>query len=229
MAYLLSSNIQLAIKSLQKGKFVLIHDSSKRENEIDMVVASEFITPDYISTMRKQAGGLICVCIENEIAKNIGLQYVHDTLFSSNSFDNDLKRMIYGIAPYGDHPTFSMWINHKNTRTGITDFDRTLTIKTISELYKIEIQKQKKFFISSFKTPGHVPLLIAKDGLLKNRQGHTELSVFLTKSAGLIPSAAICEMMDSDTHMALSAKDAQKYSLENNIPFLDLNEILDWI
>lgn len=228
MSQQISRNIQSAIHALQEGRFVLVHDSSKRENEVDLVVASQFITPNHIVEMRKQAGGLICACVENGVAKNIGLQYMHDTLFLSNSFDSDLKNIIYGITPYGDHPTFSIWINHKSARTGITDLDRTQTIRSVSSICDVAPEYQKEIFISSFKIPGHVPLLVAKEGLLENRQGHTELSIFLAKLAGLVPCTSICEMIDSENHTALSVEKAQKYSTDNNMPFLDLNEILDW-
>lgn len=152
---------------------------------------------------------------------------MHDALFSSNVFDEDLKCMVYGIASYGDHPTFSIWINHKNTRTGITDVDRALTIKTIAFVCDTPPSIQKELFISTFRTPGHIPLLIAKDGLLRKRQGHTEISVFLTHSAELIPCTAICEMIDSDTHKAMTTDKVRDYSIENNIPFLDVNDVLE--
>lgn len=228
MALQLSRQIESAVYSLQEGRFVLIHDSSKRENEVDMLVASKFVTPKHIAVMRKDAGGLICTCIEDQVGKNIGLRYAHDVLFLSNSFDTELKRMIYGVTPYGDHPTFSIWINHKNTRTGITDYDRALTVNTVASICDSSPTEQKSEFISSFKTPGHVPLLVAKEGLLKKRQGHTELSVFLVKLSGLTGSSTICEMVDSETHAALSVEKARKYSVKNKIPFIDLNEILEW-
>ena len=95
------------------------------------------------------------------------------------------KEMIMGLAPYGDYPTFSLSVNHYQTYTGITDKDRALTIMEMANIFKVE-NKQKKF-ASSFKTPGHVPLLIASEGLLASRQGHTEMSVYLTQIAGFNP------------------------------------------
>ena len=83
--------------------------------------------------------------------------------------------MIMGTAPYGDHPTFSISINHKQTYTGITDRDRALTIKEMSTLYKNENQTILQLLLNS----GHVPLLIASNGLLSSRTGHTEMSVYL--------------------------------------------------
>lgn len=218
--------LQEAISSLQRGEFVLIHDSGRRENEVDMVVAAQFVTPEHISRMRQNAGGLICIAIKNSFAKSLNLQYMHNILSKSSDIDNESKQMIMGAAPYGDHPTFSISINHKQTYTGITDRDRSLTIKELANLYSSKNPKQS--FISSFVTPGHVPLLLASNGLLASRRGHTEMSVYLAELAKLIPVTAICEMMDSQTYSALTVEKAQKFAKENAIPFVDGQELLEF-
>lgn len=215
-----------ALLSLKRGEFVLLHDSSGRENEIDMVVAAEFITPEHIARMRQHAGGLICIAINNSLGKHIGLNYMHEILSSSTLFGSKSKEMIMGLAPYGDHPTFSISVNHYQTYTGITDRDRALTIHEMANLNKADNQQNK--FISSFKTPGHVPILIAADGLLLNRRGHTEMSIYLTELAKVNPVAAICEMMDAETYSALSVEKAKKYSKQNAIPFVDGKELLEY-
>ena len=212
-----------AISSLKRGEFVMIHDSDGRENEIDMVVAAEFITPEHVARMRQNAGGLLCIALENNFAKSLELQYMHD-LLASSSISN--KEMIMGLAPYGDYPTFSLSVNHYQTYTGITDKDRALTIMEMANIYKVD-NKQKKF-VSSFKTPGHVPLLIASEGLLASRQGHTEMSVYFTKIAGLTPVTAICEMMDAETYSALSVDKAEKFGKQNGIPLIDGKELLEY-
>jgi 3,4-dihydroxy 2-butanone 4-phosphate synthase len=148
---------------------------------------------------------------------------MHEILAES-SISN--KEMIMGLAPYGDHPTFSISVNHYQTYTGITDKDRSLTIREMANIFSVE-NKQKKF-ASSFKTPGHVPLLIASKGLLAKRQGHTEMSVYLTQIAGLIPVTAICEMMDAETYIALSIDKAEKYAKQNAIPLIDGKELLEF-
>ena len=215
-----------AISSLKQGEFVMIHDSDGRENEIDMVVAAEFVTPEHIVRMRKHAGGLICLAIDNLLAEKLQLKYMHNMLSLSDQLDVESKNMIMGTAPYGDHPTFSLSINHKQTYTGITDRDRALTIKEMSTLYKKDNPKQ--IFNSNFKTPGHVPLLLASNGLLSSRTGHTEMSVYLTQLANLSPITAICEMMDSETYSALSVDKAEKYAKENAIPFINGKELLEF-
>lgn len=222
----ISQTLKEGLHALKQGRLILLHDSDGRENEIDMVIAAEHITPGIISLMRINAGGLICCSIGHGFAKNIGLSYMHDILFLSNSLDSELKSMIYGRTKYGDHPTFSISVNHIDTRTGITDSDRALTAKKLALLSQQDLRIQKNYFVSTFRTPGHLPLLIAEKGLLQNRQGHTEMSIFLMRLAGLTPVSVICEMMDNETHAALSVTNAQSFAKTNNIPFLDASELL---
>ena len=216
-------SLDSALESLKRGEFVLLFDSAGRENEVDMVVAAEFVTPEHVARMRQHAGGLLCVAMENSFAKSLDLQYMHEIL-SESSISN--KEMIMGLAPYGDYPTFSLSVNHYQTYTGITDKDRALTINEISKIFSIE-NRQKKF-ASTFKTPGHVPLLIASKGMLATRQGHTEMSVYLTQVAGLTPMTAICEMMDAETYSALSVEKAERFAKQNGIPLLDGTELLEY-
>ncbi len=214
-------SLEEAISSLRRGDFILLHDGGKRENEVDMVIAAEFVTPEHIARMRNDAGGLICMSVNHEFATSLGLDYMHEILFSSQKFDSDSKKMIIGTAPYGDRPSFSISINHKNTFTGITDKDRALTISEMARLYNSENNEKKEVFNSTFKTPGHVPMLIASEGLLSNRLGHTEMSIYLMKLAGLTPVTAICEMLDSKTYTALSTEKAKQYAKDCAIPYFD--------
>jgi len=216
-------SFESALESLRRGEFVLLFDSAGRESEVDMVVAAEFVTPEHVARMRQHAGGLLCMALGNDFASSLQLQYMHEIL-SDSLISN--KEMIMGLAPYGDHPTFSLSVNHYRTYTGITDKDRALTIKEMANIYNIE--NRQKRFASSFKTPGHVPLLIASRGMLGTRQGHTEMSVYLAQTAGLTPITAICEMMDAQTYTALSVDKAEKYAKENGIPLVDGKQLLEY-
>jgi len=216
-------SLESGLESLKRGEFVLLFDSAGRENEIDMMVAAQFVTPEHVARMRQHAGGLLCISIDYNFASSLELKYMHEILAES-TFSN--KEMIMGLAPYGDHPTFSITINHYQTYTGITDKDRALTIREMANIFNVDNKKKK--FVSSFKTPGHVPLLIASKGLLSKRQGHTEMSVYLTQIASLIPVAAICEMMDAETYTALSIDKAEKYAKQNAIPLIDGKELLEY-
>ncbi len=219
-------SLEEALSALRRGNFVLLHDGNRRENEVDMVVAADFITPEHIARMRQDAGGLICLSINHGFAKNLGLSYMHDILSNSHNVDMESKKMIIGTAPYGDRPSFSISINHTGTYTGVTDRDRSLTISEMANLYKNSNKNKKELFTSVFKTPGHVPVLIASEGLLSDRLGHTEMSVYLTGRAGLSPVAVICEMLDSQTYGALSTEKAQKYAKQNTISYFDVSELV---
>jgi len=215
-------SLESGLQSLKRGEFVLLFDSAGRENEIDLVAAAEFVSPEHVARMRQHAGGLLCIAIDYDLGESLELRYMHDIL-AETSID---KEMIMGLAPYGDKPTFSISVNHYQTYTGITDKDRSLTIREMAKIFDIDNKKKK--FVSSFKTPGHVPLLIASKGLLESRQGHTEMSVYLTKLAGLTPVTAICEMMDAETYTALSLDKAEKYAKQNGIPLIDGKELLEY-
>ena len=215
--------IEACLESLRRGEFVLLHDSAGRENEVDMVVAAEFVTPEHIARMRQHAGGLLCTAIENRLARLLGLEYMHEILAEHPRQDSE---MVMGLAPYGDHPTFSISVNHYRTYTGITDKDRALTVRELAAICKAGAGRKK--FAASFRTPGHVPLLIASENQLSKRQGHTEMSVYLAQLAGLTPVTAICEMMDAETYAALSAEKASKYAAHNGIPMLDGRELLEY-
>jgi len=219
------SAIDKAILALRQGKFVLVHDDKNRENEIDMIVAGENITPKHVATMRNDAGGLLCLAIDGLISKKLGLSYLHDIFNNTPSVNNLFLTMTNGRAPYGDKPSFSISVNHRKTYTGITDHDRALTISMLASACKNIDNGGISEFINNFRTPGHVPLLIAASGLLKERFGHTELAIYLAKLAGITPVVAICEMLDSKTYGSLSIEEANIYAAKANIPLLESNQL----
>ena len=211
-----------AADSLRRGEFVLLYDSESRENEVDMVVAAEHATPEHVARMRVHAGGLLCTALDGSLGRRLGLRYMHEILAS----DPGSRDLAGGASPYGDMPTFSVSVNHRSTYTGVTDRDRATTIREIARLHGAPDPRAE--FASGFRAPGHVHLLLAADGLLGSRQGHTEMSVYLARLAGLAPAAAICEMMDAQTYAALSPEKARAFAVQNGIPFLDGRELLEY-
>ena len=219
------SSIQEAIAAMRSGKFVLVHDDKARENEIDMVIPAEHVTPGHIADMRNNAGGLICLAIPNEVATKLGLVYMHDILVGLSKVNQVFSKLSFGKSPYGDKPSFSIAVNHRDTYTGITDVDRALTISKMAEVCKEIDSSGIDEFAKNFRAPGHIPILIASKGLLQERMGHTELCIYLTQLARLIPAAAICEMLDSTTHRALPASKAKEYADKSGIPFLEAGQL----
>ena len=214
-----------AIAALKTGRFVLVHDDKARENEIDMVIAAEHIKPYHIAIMRKDAGGLVCLAVSNEITSKLGLVYMHDIIADMGKVNPIFSKLTEGRATYGDKPSFSIAVNHRSTYTGITDQDRALTISKIAEVCKNIDNGGIEQFGREFRAPGHVPILIASKHLLDERMGHTELCVYLTQLAGLTPAVAICEMMDSMTHKALSIEAGQKYAARFGVPLIEASEL----
>lgn len=214
-----------AIAALQAGRFVMVHDDKGREDEIDMVVAAERVTPSHVATMRKDAGGLLCLAIANEVTSKLGLAYMHDMIAGMGKVNPIFAKLTEGRAAYGDKPSFSISVNHRSTFTGITDTDRALTIAKMAEVCKNIAGRGVDDFANGFRAPGHVPILIAAKGLLSERSGHTELCVYLMKLANMAPAVAICEMMDSATHKALSIEKARDYASRAGIPLIEASEL----
>ena len=211
--------------ALRGGRFVLVHDDKGREDEIDMVVAAEHVRPQHVAVMRNDAGGLLCLAIANEITVKLGLAYMHDIMQSLSNINPIFSKLTQGKSPYGDKPSFSITVNHRNTYTGITDTDRALTISKMAEVCRKINYGGVEEFARNFRAPGHVQILIASKGLIYERRGHTELCVYLMQLAGLIPAVAICEMLDSTTHRALSINKARKYANKTGIPLLEASQL----
>ena len=224
----LTSTLEDAVKSLNKGQFVLLHDASSREDEVDMVIAAEFATPEHVRMMRSEAGGLLCVALDNEIGKRWGLAKMHDIFRYASHQYPILRDLDEEEAPYGGKPAFSITVNHRHTFTGVTDFDRSLTIHELARLAKKSIHSPDSAgeFAREFKAPGHVHLLLESEGSLQERRGHTELSVYLCKLAGLTPAAAICEMLDGNSHKALSISSARLFATRNSIPIVEADQVI---
>jgi 3,4-dihydroxy 2-butanone 4-phosphate synthase len=219
------SSIEEACTALRSGKFVLVHDDEKRENEVDMVFPAEYIRPTHVATMRKEAGGLICLAISNYVASKLGLPYMHDIFRGLATVNHVFSKLVWDKSPYGDKPSFSISVNHRNTYTGITDADRAMTISSMAKICKNIDRGGAEDFGNSFRAPGHVPVLIASNGLIHERAGHTELCIYLAHLAGITSAVVICEMLDSVTYNALSAEEAKKYSARNDVPFIESSQL----
>ena len=215
--------IEKAIKAVRHGEFVFIYDGEGREEETDIVIASQFITPEKIRFMRREGGGLICTTLPKDCAQKIGLPYLHE-IFQKSGYE--IFRYLTPTVRYDTMPSFSITINHRDNFTGIPDKDRAKTIQEFANfLARIESMKEPmKKFGKDFISPGHVHLLISSG--LENRRGHTELSTSLMTMAGLIPSATIVEILADDGN-SMSKKEAKKFAERQGVIFLEGKDILD--
>ncbi|NQE06070.1 3,4-dihydroxy-2-butanone 4-phosphate synthase [ANME-1 cluster archaeon GoMg1] len=226
----LPESVKKGIEYVKKGKLVLIYDAEDREGETDFVMPASFITPQKVAYFRKEAGGLICVAIHPAAADRLGLPLMSDIFRNVNSNFSSLKRLVEekGDLLYDNRSSFSLWVNHRDTFTGITDRDRALTIKKMGEAVdKVLNGNGRPYdFHSEFRTPGHVSILKAAEGLMEERRGQTELSVALALLAGISPAMVICEMLDSESGGALSKADAISFASKQDAIFMEGKEII---
>jgi len=224
------ASVQRAIEALRRGEPVLLYDADGREEETDLTLASGAVTPDAIRRMRREAGGLICVTLRGDVRERLGLPFMTDVLRTAGTAYPLLKELASEDMRYDRHSAFSITVNHRDTFTGITDRDRALTISRFAQLVGEASRRENGWAPEAmgrqFRSPGHVPILNAADGLLAHRRGHTELTTGLVTMAGLIPSATICEMLGDDGR-ALSKEDAKEYAQRRNLVFLEGQEIVE--
>ena len=223
-------NIDKALSELQKGKFILIFDDESRESETDLVIASQYVTPQSIKIMRKDGGGLIFLMISKEIANKLKLPFLSDLYSEINNKYPVLKALVPNDIPYDTKSSFSLYINHRETFTGITDIDRSLTMRKFAELIKktenLNDGTAVNHFGKEFRSPGHIPICIASEKLLDQRRGHTELVISILKMANLTPVGSGCEIM-GDKGKALQKNKAKQYAAKHNLVFLEGREIIE--
>jgi 3,4-dihydroxy 2-butanone 4-phosphate synthase len=207
-----------------------VYDGEGREEETDLAIASEFVTPAAVRTLRKEAGGWICTTVPPGAQDRIGLPYLADVLQASSSRYPVLRGVVPEALPYDRRSAFSITVSHRDTYTGVTDDDRARTIVRFAELAREALRREngwaQRAFADEFRAPGHVALLNPAAGLLAERKGHTELTTALVQMADLVPSATICEMLGDDGR-ALRKADAKAYAEARNLVYLEGREILE--
>jgi len=170
------ATVEEAIREIAEGKFVIVVDDEDRENEGDLLVAAEKVTPEHINFMAKHGRGLICVALPKERLEELRIPPMVS-------------------EPTDRHETaFHVSVDYKHgTTTGISAFDRAKTVRAL-------VDPNAK--PSDFSMPGHIFPLRAREGGVLVRAGHTEAAVDLARLAGLYPAGVICEIMNDDGTMA---------------------------
>ncbi len=203
------NSIEEAIKDIKDGKVIIVVDDEDRENEGDFICAAELITPEIINFMATFGRGLICTPITNERANELNLQ----KMVSSNT------------ALHETAFTVSIDLIGKGCSTGISAYDRATGIKAL-------VEKETKAL--DFARPGHIFPLIAEDGGVLRRTGHTEAAVDLARMAGLYPAGTLVEILNPDGTMArlpqllkmAKAHDLKIISIKDLVAFRMNNERL---
>ncbi|MCC8934117.1 3,4-dihydroxy-2-butanone-4-phosphate synthase [Rhizobium sp. 'Codium 1'] len=192
------SKIEDAIAALAEGGMIVVVDDEDRENEGDIIIASEKITPEAVAFMMKHARGLICIAMEGERldALDIPLMVPRNTEYLKTAF------------------TVSVDFIH-GTTTGISAADRAATVRALLD----ETSKAE-----DFARPGHIfPLRAHPDGVL-GRPGHTEAAVDLARLAGLQASGVICEVANDDGTMS-RLPELREFCLKHQLPLITIADL----
>lgn len=196
-----TASVEQAVKAVKAGKLIIIVDDEDRENEGDLMVAAEKVTPETINFMTKHARGLICLPITEKRLKEL-----------------DIPLMVRdNTAPFGTAFTVSIDAKEEVT-TGISAYDRAKTVLTaISSKTRPE----------DLTRPGHIFPLKAQEGGVLERAGQTEAALDIVRLAGLKPAGVICEIMNEDGTMSRMPQ-LEEFSQAHNIPILTIADLIKY-
>ena len=193
-------NVKKAIKALQEGKIILVTDDEDRENEGDLICSAESATTENVNFIATYAKGLICTPMSREIAQKL----IFDPMVANNADNHETA--------------FTVSVDYKDTTTGISAEERGLTARMcVAE----DVRP------ADFRRPGHMFPLIAKDGGVLERNGHTEATVDLMRLAGLKPCGLCCEIMREDGTM-MRAEELHAFAKEHKLPYMTIKELQEY-
>lgn len=193
-------NVKKAIKALQEGKIILVTDDEDRENEGDLICSAESATTENVNFLATYAKGLICTPMSREIAQKL----MFDPMVSNNTDNHETA--------------FTVSVDYKDTTTGISAEERGLTARMcVAENVRP----------ADFRRPGHMFPLIAKEGGVLERNGHTEATVDLMRLAGLKPCGLCCEIMREDGTM-MRAEELHAFAKEHKLPYMTIKELQEY-
>jgi 3,4-dihydroxy 2-butanone 4-phosphate synthase/GTP cyclohydrolase II len=193
--------VEEAIEEIRNGRMVIVVDDEGRENEGDLVIAAEKLTPEAVNFMAKEGRGLICVALNPERVDRLGLAPMQsdDTTGEGTAFTVSVDAR-EGIA------------------TGISAHDRFRTTQVLID---------PNATMDDLKRPGHVFPLRAREGGVLKRAGHTEAAVDLAMLAGLYPAGVICEIMKEDGTMA-RLPDLEKFAEKHNLKIVSIESLIQY-
>jgi 3,4-dihydroxy 2-butanone 4-phosphate synthase/GTP cyclohydrolase II len=194
-------DVPTALAVFRAGGMLIVTDSEDRENEGDLVLAASDATPEAVNFMAKYGRGLICVPLTTERARELNLQ----PMVRRNE---DVRRTAFTVSVDAK----------EKTSTGISAHDRYYTIKKLADPTSTA---------NDFMRPGHIFPLIAREGGVLVRAGHTEAAVDLCRLTGKTPVGVICEIMNSDGSMARMI-DLLKFSREHKLPILTIEALIEY-
>ncbi|VTR62357.1 riboflavin biosynthesis protein ribA [Actinobacillus pleuropneumoniae] len=192
--------IEEALSDLKEGKVVIVVDDEDRENEGDFIALADKATPEVINFMITEGRGLVCLPMTQARAREL-----------------DLKPMVTQNTDY--HGTaFTVSIDHKDTTTGISAYERSITVNGILD---------PNALAADFRRPGHMFPLIAKDGGVLRRAGHTEAAVDLARLSGSYPAGVICEVIKEDGTMA-RLPDLVEIAKKHDLKLISIKDLIHY-
>ena len=191
------SSIPEAVEAIKRGEVVIVLDDEDRENEGDFIAAAELATPESINLILSGRGDF-CMPILPETAKRLEL----NPLVERNNSNNNTA--------------FLTPLDHKSARTGITAEERATCVRAIADPSSRP---------DDFQRPGHVHLLMAKEGGVLRRAGHTEAAVDLARMAGLAPAGILCEVLDDDGNRATRDR-LVEIAVEKNLKIITIEDLI---
>lgn len=194
------NTIKELLEDIRKGKNVVLLDSEDRENEGDVICAAEHATLENVNFMASYARGLICTPMTREYVEKLGFPQM-----VSHNTDNHCT-------------AFTVSIDHIDTTTGISAYERSLTAQKI-----VEDSARPEHF----RRPGHMFPLLAKDGGVLEREGHTEATVDLVRLAGCKPVGLCCEIMKEDGTMA-RLDDLMEFAKTHNLKIGTISDLIKY-
>ncbi|MGE4295211.1 MAG: bifunctional 3,4-dihydroxy-2-butanone 4-phosphate synthase/GTP cyclohydrolase II [Campylobacterales bacterium] len=189
-----------AIETIRQGKMIIMIDDEDRENEGDLVYAAALSTPELVNFMVKEARGLVCVTVDRECAARLALNPMVDRNTSSHE------------------TAFTISVDAASATTGISAPERDTTIRLLADPLSQP---------SDLVRPGHIFPLIAKDGGVLVRTGHTEGATDLCRLAGLAPAGVICEIMKDDGEMA-RRDDLDIFAAKFDLPIVYIADLIEY-
>jgi len=194
------NNIDEAIEDIKRGKMIVVVDDENRENEGDLVMAAELVTPESINFMVTHGRGLICVPLLEETLNEL-----------------EIPQMVQNNTDPKE-TAFTLSVDHIDSTTGISTLERSHTIKMLTNRLSVP---------NDFTSPGHIFPLRAKKGGVLTRDGHTEAGVDLSILAGLHPSSVICEILNDDGTMA-RVPDLMKYVVKHSLKIITIKDLIEY-
>jgi 3,4-dihydroxy 2-butanone 4-phosphate synthase / GTP cyclohydrolase II len=194
-------SIEEALQRYRDGEMLILVDDENRENEGDLVIAAEHATAETVNFMVTHGRGMVCVPITEERARELGL----DPMCSDNTALNGTY--------------FTVTVDAKDgITTGISVYDRARTIQRLID---------KTTRPEDLARPGHVFPLVARNGGVLRRAGHTEATVDMARLAGLEPAAVLCEILNPDGTMARGPK-LEAFAREHNLPIVSIVDLIEY-